>query len=182
MSTERDRCYRIASRRTVSLLFSSTTPSPPPPALFSRTSDRVRYATWFYAFADRRPPTFPKVCPASVPGNPGTLPVRAVVLNYTVLYVLCYRCVALASLLLLTWSSGLAEVLALVVGFSAMQALKCCCCPDRCANFQHGGVSRERGRVFCFSADNLLSRCGASNLSLIFDLTSPDMCIGGGAR
>lgn len=47
-------------------------------------------------------------------------------------YDFVYRCLTLASMCLLTWSSALAEVLALVVGFNAMQALKCCCCPDRC--------------------------------------------------
>ena len=33
--------------------------------------------------------------------------------------------------MLFSWSSGLAEVLALVVGYNAFQALKCCCSSDR---------------------------------------------------
>lgn len=35
---------------------------------------------------------------------------------------------------LFSWGSAAGEIMALVVGFNALQALKCCCCPDRCAD------------------------------------------------
>ncbi|CAM9819415.1 unnamed protein product [Scytosiphon promiscuus] len=39
-------------------------------------------------------------------------------------------CLTLAISSVFTWSSGLAEAVALVVGYSTLQALKCCCWPD----------------------------------------------------
>lgn len=42
-----------------------------------------------------------------------------------------FRFLAAAFLCLFSWSSGLADLAALAVGYSALQALKCCCSPNR---------------------------------------------------
>ncbi|CAM9615128.1 unnamed protein product, partial [Laminaria digitata] len=39
-------------------------------------------------------------------------------------------CLTVAFLFLFSWGTGVAEMMALVVGFNAVRALKCCCCPD----------------------------------------------------
>jgi len=45
-----------------------------------------------------------------------------------------------------------AEVLALVVADSALNALKCCCWPDRCVNQgegqEEGGVDSQEGGLY----------------------------------
>lgn len=37
----------------------------------------------------------------------------------------------MGTLCLFTWSSGFAEIIATVVGYSAVQAIQCCCSSDR---------------------------------------------------
>ncbi len=57
------------------------------------------------------------------------------------------RCLAVAVGFLFSWSSVVAEALALVVGYSALQALKCCCWPDRCEKQREGGCRSRSGRT-----------------------------------
>ncbi|CAN0161935.1 unnamed protein product, partial [Ectocarpus sp. 12 AP-2014] len=69
-------------------------------------------------------------------------------------------CLAVVFSLLFSWGSAVGEVMALVVGFNALQALKCCCCPD--------SVPTEHR--FCV---NLLKAYGAlSAILLVSDLLS----------
>lgn len=79
---------------------------------------------------------------------------------------------------LFTWGSVLAEVMALVVGYNALQALKCCCCPDRWVfPLRSGrdstvleGSSEETlsscASVFfiCFSCKGWTGACGSGTL------------------
>ncbi|CBJ33566.1 conserved unknown protein [Ectocarpus siliculosus] len=69
-------------------------------------------------------------------------------------------CLTVALSMVFSWGSTVGEVMALVVGFNALQALKCCCCPD--------SVPAEHR--FCV---NLLKAYGAlSAILLVSDLLS----------
>ncbi|CAN0250236.1 unnamed protein product [Pylaiella littoralis] len=75
-------------------------------------------------------------------------------------------CLTVAFSCLFTWGSTVGEVLALIVGFNAVQALRCCCCPD--------SVPAEHR--FCV---NLLKAYGAlSAILLASDLLSLGAILG----
>lgn len=85
------------------------------------------------------------------------------------------RLFAVSTLFVFTWGVSVAEILALFVGYNAVQAMKCCCCPDR---YHRGGHSWLRFCVFCSLARLAISvkTFGRAWTSLVVKVAGGFLC------